>query len=79
MKSKGQGGLGFRDLHSFNLAILFETSLEIVTGSGELMREGITSFFFPEGDILKAKPIVGMSCVWRSLLHGVNLLREGII
>ena len=35
VKSKGQGGLGFRDLHSFNLAILFETSLEIVTGSGE--------------------------------------------
>jgi hypothetical protein len=34
---------------------------------------------FPYGNILNAIPSDGMEYTWRSILHGVNLVREGYI
>jgi hypothetical protein len=42
-------------------------------------RQSIDAKYYPEGDVLKANPVVGMSYARRSRLHGVNLLRKGII
>jgi hypothetical protein len=35
--------------------------------------------YFPDRNILNSIPIDGMSYTWRSILHGVNLVREGYI
>ena len=35
--------------------------------------------YFPEGNILQAKPVEGMSYTWRSILKGVDLLNKGIV
>jgi hypothetical protein len=35
--------------------------------------------YFPDCHILEAKPVDNMSYTWRSILHGVGLVREGMI
>jgi hypothetical protein len=35
--------------------------------------------YFPHGDLLSAVPQAGMSYVWRSILKGLGVLKEGII
>jgi hypothetical protein len=35
--------------------------------------------YFPDGDLLSAKPQPGISYVWRSILKGLEVLKEGII
>jgi hypothetical protein len=35
--------------------------------------------YFPDGDILKATPSNNMSYTWRSILKGVEVLKEGIV
>ena len=35
--------------------------------------------YFPDTDILHATPKKGMSYAWRSILHGVEVVKKGII
>lgn len=35
--------------------------------------------YFPDGDILRAKPGYNMSYTWRSILKALEVLKEGII
>jgi hypothetical protein len=35
--------------------------------------------YSPQGSVLNAEPVQGMSCMWRSILKGVSLLKEGMI
>lgn len=35
--------------------------------------------YFPQTSILDAKPAAGMSYSWRSILRGLDLLKDGII
>jgi hypothetical protein len=63
---KSEGGLGFRDLFSFNMAMRYAFRV-------------LSAKYFPDGDVLKARPLTGMSYVWRSILKGIQLLKAGLI
>jgi hypothetical protein len=79
MKSvKEQGGLGFRDLHSFNLAMLARGSWRLIQAPGSLGALVLWAKYFPDGNLLAAKPVNEMSYVWRSILKGLEVLKEGI-
>jgi hypothetical protein len=39
----------------------------------------LKSRYFPDGNILNVVPTDGMSYPWRSIIHGVALVKEGYI
>jgi hypothetical protein len=76
---KEEGGLGFRDLYSFNLAMLARQSWRLLQAPDSLCAQVLRAKYFPDGNLLSARPVVGMSYVWRSILKGLEVLKEGII
>jgi hypothetical protein len=79
MKLPKEGGLGFRDLYSFNLAMLVRQSWRLLQSPESLCARVLRAKYFPDGDLLSAKPQTGISYIWRSILKGLEVLKEGII
>lgn len=78
-RSKSKGGLGFRDLHIFNIAMLARLAWRILVFPETLCAQVLQAKYFPGKTILEAKARRGVSYTWRSILKGVHLLKEGII
>jgi hypothetical protein len=78
-KLKEQGGMGFRDLYSFNLAMLSRQAWRLLQDPDSLCGRVLRAKYFPNGDILSAVPVSGMSYIWRSILKGIEVIREGMI
>jgi hypothetical protein len=78
-KSKSDGGMGFRDLHMFNLAMLARQSWRLLQNPDSLCCVVLKALYFPESSILEAASRPGMSYTWRSILRGLNLLKEGVV
>ena len=78
-RTKKKGGLGFRDLHLFNLAMLSRQAWRLLTSPNTLCGQVLKAKYFPCSDILHCKPCSSISYAWRSILRGVELLKEGII
>jgi len=76
---KEKGGLGFGDLYLFNLAMLARQAWRILVFPDILCGQVLKAKYFPHGSILQCKPRDGISYTWRSILKGVELLKEGII
>ena len=77
--SKSNGGLGFRDLHLFNMAMLARQAWRLLVCPDSLCAQVLKAKYFPNGSILQCEARDGISYTWRSILKGVNLLNEGII
>jgi hypothetical protein len=78
-RSKKVGGLGFRDLHLFNLAMLSRQAWRLLTNPNTLCGQVLKARYFPNSDILHCVPRDGISYSWRSILKGADLLKEGVI
>ncbi|WVZ54295.1 hypothetical protein U9M48_005117 [Paspalum notatum var. saurae] len=78
-RSKKFGGLGFRDLHLFNLAMLARQAWRLLLAPDTLCGQVLKAKFFPNSNILHCKARSGISYTWRSILKGVELLKKGII
>ena len=76
---KGEGGLGFRDIHVFNLAMLAKQSWRFVQDPNSLCAQILGAKYFPNGDVLSATTRNNMSYTWRSILKGLKVLKNGII
>jgi hypothetical protein len=79
MRPKEEGGLGFRDIYSFNLAMLAKQGWRLIQAPESLCAKVLRAKYFADGDVINAKPIPGMSYVWRSILKGFQILKLGII
>jgi hypothetical protein len=77
--SKSDGGLGFRDLHSFNMAMLAKQSWRLIQKPDSLCAQILKATYFPDTHLLKAKVRDGCSYTWRSIMQGVQVLKEGVI
>jgi hypothetical protein len=77
--SKDEGGLGFRDLYTFNLAMLAKQGWRLIQAPDSLCARVLRAKYFPDGNLLMARPETGMSYVWRSILKGIEVLKGGII
>jgi hypothetical protein len=77
-RSKSMGGLGFRDIHAFNIAMLSKQVWRLIQNPDSLCARLLRAKYYPDGNIFEAKPTDGISYTWRSLLHGVELVKEGI-
>uniref|UniRef100_A0A453GEU8 Reverse transcriptase zinc-binding domain-containing protein n=1 Tax=Aegilops tauschii subsp. strangulata TaxID=200361 RepID=A0A453GEU8_AEGTS len=79
IKPKALGGLGFRDMHGFNLAMLSRQVWRLIQNPESLCARVLKARYFPNENILEVVPRGGISYAWRSLLHGLSLFREGYI
>ena len=66
LKSRG-GGLGFRNLQAFNLAMLAKQAWRILTNPSSLIARVLKARYFPTGDILSATLGSSPSYSWRSI------------
>jgi ribonuclease HI len=78
-KPKDEGGLGFREPHIFNMAMLARQGWRLLLNPDSLCGRLLKAKYFPEGSILDATPKHDISYTWRSILKGVALLKEGLV
>jgi hypothetical protein len=78
-RSKNKGGLGFRDLHLFNLAMLARQAWRLLTNPDSLCGEVLKTKYFPNNSILDCRAKDDISYSWRSILQEVDLLKKGLI
>jgi hypothetical protein len=77
--SKKKGGLGFRDLHFFNLAMLARQAWRLLTNPDNLCGKVLKAKYFPNSCSLECRAKDDISYSWRSILQGVELLKNGLI
>lgn len=72
-------GMGFRDPHCFNLAMLGKQIWRLTEAPDSLCARVLRSKYYPDGKILKAKLKSGSSFTWQSILSGLNTFNKGAI
>lgn len=75
---KREGGLGFKDLENFNLALLGKQTRRILQHPKCLMARMLKERYFPETNILNANQGKKASFIWKSILQGRDLLKKGL-
>ena len=71
--------MGFRDLHSFNLAMLAKQSWRLLTQPDSLCARVLKAKYFPNFSILKAGTKSGSSYTWQSIVAGLTTFKRGCI
>ena len=76
---KKKGGVGYRDLHLFNLAMLARQGWRLIVELDSLCAQVLRAKYYPNGDLLGVKEKSGISYSWRSLIRGLKALNNGLI
>jgi hypothetical protein len=76
---KKEGGMGFRDFQSFNLAMLAKHIWRLISNPDSLCARVLRAKYYPDGNILKAGPKAGSSYTWQSILAGLTTFKRGYI
>jgi hypothetical protein len=70
------GGLGFRDVEMFNLALLARQAWRIMQNSESLSTKLLKAIYFPNGQFLDADLGSKPSQIWRGILDGWEVLKQ---
>lgn len=79
IKPKREGGLGFKDIHGFNMSMLCKQAWRLLHNLDSLCAQVLWAKYLPGRSCLEAKQSHGMSYAWRSILRGIDLLKQGLI
>ncbi|XP_019177676.1 PREDICTED: uncharacterized protein LOC109172888 [Ipomoea nil] len=74
---KKHGGMGFKRLHDFNLALLGKQGLRMLTCPGSLVARIFKARYFPNTTFFEATLGGNPSYVWRSIMASQDLVRSG--
>jgi hypothetical protein len=74
---KGLGGLGFRDLHSFNLAMIAKQGWNIMTKPHTLVARIYKARYFPNSSFFDSKIGHNPSYAWRGIWKARQVLMKG--
>ncbi|KAF5458627.1 hypothetical protein F2P56_022644, partial [Juglans regia] len=75
---KGKGGLGFRDLESFNLALLAKQGWRLIKYPDSLAAVVFKEKYFGHSSFFEARLGRQPSFLWRSIWSARDLLLEGL-
>jgi hypothetical protein len=78
-KTKGIGGLGYRDLESFNLALLAKQGLRLLQHPDSLAARVIRGKYYPSSGFLDSELGKRPSSAWHSIWNAKALLQKGLI
>jgi len=67
-------GLGFRDIHAFNLAMLAKQSWRPLKNSDSLCARVLKAKYYANSSVLDAMPKSNMSYTWRSIIRGLDVI-----
>ena len=76
---KERGGMGFRDIHSFNLALLAKQCWRLIDNFDSLCARFLRSKYNPSGDLLNCEFKKGSSFTWKSIWAGFQTFMKGCI
>lgn len=76
---KSHGGLGFRDIKNFNLAMLGKQGWRLMTNPESLCARVLKGKYFPHGEFMTATKKKKASHTWRAILAGRKALDLGLI
>lgn len=71
--------MGFRDLQSFNLAMLTKQVWRLLCDLDSLCARVLRARYYPDGELLKATLKNGNSYTWQSILAGLQCFKQGYI
>ena len=77
--SKRKGGMGFRDIHAFNLAMLAKQAWRLLIETHSLFYRVYKARYFPSSTFMDSELGTNPSFVWRSLLQAREVIREGLL
>ena len=77
--SKVKGGMGFRDLQSFDLAMLAKQGWKIIQNPKSLVTRVPKARYFPYFSFMKANCVTNPSYTWQSWMEGKAILRKGLV
>ena len=76
---KSFGGMGFRDLEIFNVALLSRQAWRLLQEPESLSARILKAVYYPSTTLLEAELGPHPSQVWRAIIDGRNVLNHGII
>lgn len=74
---KEAGGLGFKDLKQFNIAMLAKQGWRLLNDANPFVTRIMKSKYFPSTDFLNAKLGTNPSYMWRSILAAQTVVKQG--
>ena len=77
-KSKGMGGLGFKDIQTFNIALLVKIPWRMLTNPNCLLFRVLLGKYCHKAPLLKVQLVKGASHRWIGILAGRDLLASHI-
>lgn len=76
--SKKKGGMGFRDLHGFNLALLGKQCWNLVKYPDTLVTRVLKARYYPSCSLLQAGRTGGCSFTWSGIWEAKENMKDGI-
>ncbi|XP_024041979.1 uncharacterized protein LOC112099106 [Citrus clementina] len=77
-QAKSRGGLGFREMSSFNQALMAKQRWRLLQYPHLLVTKVLKARYFQKSDFLRAQAGSNPSYIWRSILWGTHVLQKGI-
>lgn len=77
-RSKQSGGLGFRDLEAFNMALLAKLLWRLLVTPNSLLGRVLKAKYYPHSDVLGARLGSNPSFTWRCILGSKLILEAGL-
>ncbi|KAL4367155.1 hypothetical protein GQ457_05G022060 [Hibiscus cannabinus] len=74
---KTTGGIGLKDLHLFNIALLGKQIWRLLSAPGSLLYRTLRAKYFPDGDLFRASASARSSFARKGLHHAMLRLRDG--
>ncbi|XP_024196657.1 uncharacterized protein LOC112199901 [Rosa chinensis] len=73
-----QGGMGFKHLHSHNLAMLSKQGWRILSNPNSVVAQVFKAVYYPNGSFLTADRSITHSYSWRSIMEARPILTAGL-
>lgn len=77
-KHKSRGGMQFKRVHEFNIAMLGRIGWRLIQNPQSLMAQVLKARYFPNRSFMEAELGVYPSYTWRGILAGRQILRKGL-